>query len=69
MSGAFFYIEYYDGKITEIEFNTSAKAKKAYMLYDRAPEDSAKSYGWDTKYEIPTLTQQIRAKKAKNFIK
>ena len=63
MSGAFFYIEYMDGKVTEVEFKTSAMAKKAYMMYDREPEDNAKSWGWDTKYEAPTLAQQIRAKK------
>lgn len=63
MSGAFFYVEYNDGRITEIEFKTAKMAKEAYALYDRAPEDSAKSYGWDTKYETPTLAQQIRTKK------
>lgn len=63
MSGAFFYIEYMDGKVTEVEFKTPAMAKKAYMMYDREPEDNAKGWGWDTKYEAPTLAQQIRAKK------
>lgn len=63
MSGGFFFIEYVDGRITEIEFKDAKKAKKAYMLYDREPEDDAKAYGWDTKYEVPTLTQQIRANK------
>lgn len=64
MSGAFFYIEYNDGKITEIEFKTSAMARKAFKMYEREPESNAKSWGWDTKYEAPTLAQQIRAKKA-----
>jgi len=64
MTGAFFFIEYTDGKVTEIEFKTAAQAKKAYRLYDRDPEDNAQSYGWDTKYEVPTLAQQIRMKKA-----
>jgi hypothetical protein len=63
MSGAFFFIEYVDGKITEIEFKTQAMARKAYKMYEREPEDNAKSWGWDTKYEAPTLAQQIRAKK------
>ena len=63
MSGGFFFIEYNDGRITEIEFKTAKMAKQAYVLYDREPEDDAKAYGWDTKYEVPTLTQQIRAKK------
>lgn len=63
MSGGFFFIEYIDGKITEVEFKTSTMAKKAYALYDREPEDNAKAWGWDTKYEAPTLEQQIRAKK------
>jgi hypothetical protein len=63
MSGAFFFIEYKDGSITEIEFKTPAMAKKAYKLYEREPEDNAKAYGWETKYEVPTLAQQIRAKK------
>jgi len=64
MSGGFFYIEYADGKVTEIEFKNSAKAKKAYALYAKEPEANAVGYGWDTKYETPTLSQQIRAKKA-----
>ena len=64
MSGGFFYIEYNDGRITEIGFKDAKQAKKAYMLYDREPEDDAKCWGWDTKYEIPTLAQKIRAKKA-----
>ena len=65
MSGGFFYIEYEDGRITEIEFKSASKAKKAYMLYAKEPEANAKAYGWDTKYEEPTLTQQIRARKMK----
>ncbi len=64
MSGAFFFIEYMDGKATEVEFKTPAMARKAYKMYDREPEDNAKSWGWDTKYEAPTLAQQIRARKA-----
>lgn len=64
MSGAYFYIEYRNGKITEIEFKTQKMAKKAYDLYDKEPEDSAKGWGWDTKYETPSLAQQIRSKKA-----
>ena len=65
MSGGFFYIEYEDGRMVEIEFKSADKAKKAYMLYDKEPEDNAKAYGWDTKYEEPTLAQQIRARKMK----
>jgi hypothetical protein len=38
-------------------------ARKAYKLYEKEPEDNAKGWGWDTKYETPTLSQQIRAKK------
>ena len=64
MSGAFFYIEYTDGSVTETEFKTAKMARKAYKLYEKEPEDNAKGWGWDTKYEVPTLTQQIRAKKA-----
>lgn len=64
MSGAFFYIEYTDGSVTETEFKTAQVARKAYKLYEKEPEDNAKGWGWDTKYEVPTLTQQIRAKKA-----
>ena len=63
MSGGFFFIEYADGRYTEIEFKTAARAKKAYELYAKEPEDNAKGYGWDTKYDAPTLAQQIRAKK------
>ena len=64
MSGAFFYIEYKNGSVTEIEFKTAQAARKAYKLYEKEPEDNAKGWGWDTKYENPTLSQQIRAKKA-----
>lgn len=64
MSGAFFYIEYKDGRITEIEFKTAQMAKKAYTLYCKEPEDNAKGYGWEVKCEPLTLSQQIRAKKA-----
>lgn len=64
MSGAFFYIEYRNGSVTQIEFKTAQMARKAYKLYEKEPEDNAKGWGWDTKYEVPTLTQQIRAKKA-----
>ena len=63
MSGAFFFIEYQDGRVTEIEFKDPAKARKAYKNYAKQPEDTAKRWGWDTRYEAPTLTQQIRAKK------
>jgi hypothetical protein len=63
MSGAFFYIEYKDGSVTEIEFKTASMARKAYKLYEKEPEDNAKGWGWDTKYETPTLSQKIRAKK------
>jgi hypothetical protein len=38
-------------------------ARKAYKLYEKEPEDNAKGWGWDTKYENPTLSQQIRTKK------
>jgi hypothetical protein len=65
MSGAHFYIEYFDGRVTQIEFRTLASAKKAYQLYDREPEDGAKSWGWEAKPEVPTLSQQIRAQKAR----
>ena len=58
--GAYFFIKYTDGKCLEIEFKTTAAAKKAYNLYAKCPEDNAKGYGWDTKYETPTLAQQIR---------
>lgn len=64
MSGGFFFIEYTDGSVTQIEFKTAQMARKAYKLYEKEPEDNAKGWGWDTKYEVPTLTQQIRAKKA-----
>ena len=68
MTGGFFFIEYVDGRITEIEFKDANKAKKAYMLYDREPENNAKSWGWEIKCEPPTLSQQIRTKKALNTI-
>ena len=64
MSGGFFFIEYTDGSVTQLEFKTAQMARKAYKLYEKEPEDNAKGWGWDTKYEVPTLTQQIRAKKA-----
>jgi len=63
MSGAFFYIEYINGTVTQIEFKTAQLARKAYNLYEKEPEDTAKSWGWDIKREVPTLAQQLRAKK------
>lgn len=63
MNGGFFYIEYADGKVTEIEFKNAKMAKRAYDRYAKCPEDNARGYGWDTKYEKPTLTQQIRVNK------
>lgn len=63
--GAFFYIEYRDGRITEIKFKTPKMAEKAYKLYDKEPEDDAKGWGWDTEYENPTFAQQIRKRKMK----
>ena len=48
---AVFYIEYHDGKFTQIEFKTPAKARAAYNRYRKEPEDSAKAYGWEELYE------------------
>jgi len=62
MSGAFFYIEYKDGRVTEREFKTPAQARRAYENYARQPELTARGWGWDTRYEAPELTQQICAK-------
>ena len=64
MSGAYFYIEYQDGRVTQVEFKTSASARKAYALYEREPEDNARCWGWEVRRDPPTLSQQIRAKKA-----
>lgn len=61
--GAYFYIEYQDGRVTQIEFRTPATARKAYELYCKEPEDNARGYGWEVKSSPPTLEQQIRAKK------
>lgn len=69
MSGAFFYIEYRSGKITEIKFKTAKMAKKAYELYDKEPEDNAKGWGWEIKCEPLTLSQQIRARKINEICK
>ena len=63
MTAAYFYIQYRNGTYRETEYKTARMAKRAYELYDKQPEDSAKGWGWDTKYEAPTLDQQIRAKK------
>ena len=63
MRGAFFYIEYNDGTVTQIEFKTLEMARKAYNLYAREPEDNSKAYGYEVKCEPLTLSQQIRAKK------
>jgi hypothetical protein len=56
MSGAFFYIEYQDGRVTEIEFKTPAQARRAYENYAKQPELTARGWGWDTRYEAPELT-------------
>jgi hypothetical protein len=63
MSGGFFFIEYADGSVTQIEFKSTTMARKAFKMYEKEPEDNAKSWGWDTKYEVPTLSQQIRENK------
>ena len=63
MSGAFFYIEYDNGSVTQIEFKTLEMARKAYKLYCKEPEDNAKGYGYEVKCEPLTLSQRIRAKK------
>ena len=47
MSGAFFYIEYKNGSVTQIEFKTDQMARKAYNLYEKEPEDNAKGWGWN----------------------
>jgi hypothetical protein len=64
MNGAYFFITYEDETVKQVEFKSKAMARKAYKLYDKEPEDTARSWGWDTKGETPTLSQQIRAKKA-----
>ena len=63
MTSAFFYVEYNDGKVTQVEFKTVALARRAFNRFAKAPEDNVRGYGWDTKYETPTLTQQIRSRK------
>ena len=61
---AVFYVEYRVGKVTQIEFKTPAKARAAYKLYCKEPEDSAKAYGWELLSEPLTMSQKIRARKA-----
>lgn len=63
--GGYFHIEYRDGTYKEVEYKTSKAAERAFKNYSKCPEDSAKGWGWDTKYETPTLAQQIRKNKAK----
>lgn len=62
--GAYFYIEYDDGRVTQIEFRKPTTARKAYELYCKEPEPTARGYGWEVKSSTPTLEQQIRARKA-----
>lgn len=64
MTGAYFYIEYLDGRVTQVEFKSPKYAKKAYELYDCEPEDNARGWGWEVRCDPPTLNQQIHAKKA-----
>lgn len=64
MAKAYFFIEYKDGKLTQINFKTPGLARQAYNFYCKHPEDNAKGWGWETLYEPPTLTQQIHAKRA-----
>ena len=63
MSG-YFYIEYADGRCTQIEFKTAAAAKKAYKLYSKEPEDTADGWGWEDTTEGTSLAAEIRAKRA-----
>ena len=62
---AYFYIQYRDGTYVETEYKSEMGARRAYAKYGKNPEDNAKGWGWDTKYETPTLSQQIRKKKMK----
>jgi hypothetical protein len=64
MAAAYFYIEYRNGTCTQVEFKTQTAAKKAYDQYGRAPEDAAKGWGWEIKVDPPTLSQQLRARRA-----
>ena len=52
MTGCFFFIEYLDGKGIEIRFKTAEKAKKAYELYRKEPEDNAKCFGWSDGHDV-----------------
>mgnify|MGYP000414376926 CR=1 FL=1 len=63
MAGAVFYIEYNDGKITQIKFQTPARARQAYNLYSKEVEDEAKSFGWEVIPDQLTLTQQLRERR------
>ncbi len=61
---AYFYIEYKDGSVQQINFKTPKMARKAYELYGKEPEDTATGWGWEIACDPPTLSQQLRAKKA-----
>jgi hypothetical protein len=61
---AVFYIEYECGKVTQVKFRTPEMAKKAYKLYCKEPEDTAKGYGWELLSEPLTLSQQVRDRRA-----
>ena len=62
MPGAYFYVEYRNGKITEIKFKTAKMAQRAYELYDKEPETNAKGWGWDTEYETRWLSRFAQRK-------
>lgn len=67
MQGGYFYIEYEDGRVVEREYTTSTAAAHAYDQYKKHPEDDAETFGWETKREYPTLAQQLRKKRIKEY--
>jgi hypothetical protein len=64
-AGAVFSIEYRDGRVVEIHLKSVKAAQRMHKIYSAEAEDDAKSWGWDTEYKTPTLSQQIRSSKAK----
>jgi hypothetical protein len=64
MAGAYFYIEYTDGRVVQTEFAKPTQARQAYTAYAKRPEYEARVYGWDVKADPPTLSQQVRARRA-----
>lgn len=60
---ALFYIEYRNGKYSEVECSTQRTAEHLYAEYSKRPELTATGWGWELNDPANSLNRQIRQKK------